>query len=79
MAYQKLLKKAYIEQVFEDVSQEKGLERFLEDTFPIDEDYLMVTPQVMQLEGLLEKLVPTSDGDFKSGAYQICQSGIHTF
>jgi hypothetical protein len=66
MAYQKLLKKAYIEQVFEDVSQEKGLERFLEDTFPIDEDYLMVTPQVMQPEDLLEKLVPTSDGDFKS-------------
>jgi hypothetical protein len=66
MALQKILKKTYIEQVFEDVAQGKCMERFLEDNFPVDESYYMVTPQLKQPEGLLDLLAPTPEGDFKS-------------
>lgn len=66
MALQRILKKSYIDQIFDDVANEIGLEKFLEPTFPVDEDYFMVTPQVKQPEGLLDLLVPTSEGDFQS-------------
>ena len=66
MALQKILKKTYIEQVFEDVAAGKGLERFLKDNFPVDESYYMVTPQLKQPEGLLDLLAPNPEGDFKS-------------
>ncbi len=76
MSLQKILKKSYIEQIFSDVAQEKGLEKFLEDSFPVDESFFMVTPQLKQPEGLLDMLVPTPDGDFQSAiaiynAYQM--------
>ncbi len=66
MTLQRILKKTYIEQIFSDVAQEKGLEKFLEDSFPVDESYFMVTPQLKQPEGLLDLLVPTPEGDFQS-------------
>lgn len=66
MALQKILKKSYIDKIFEDVSNGVGVERFLEDTYPIDENYLLVTPQVNQPVDLLYQLDPTTDGDFKS-------------
>lgn len=66
MALQRILKKSYIDQIFDEVANEKGLERFLEPTFPIDEEYFMVTPQLKQPEGLLDLLVPSPEGDFQS-------------
>lgn len=66
MALQTLLKKSYIESIFEEVNREERLERFLEDVFPYDEGNLLVTPQVHKPEGLLDKMKPTTDGDFVS-------------
>ena len=66
MAYQKILTKAFIEKVFDEVNQGVGLDRFTQDKFPIDEECLLITQQVQQPEGLLEKMIPTTDGDFKS-------------
>lgn len=66
MALQKILKRTYIEKVFEDVSNGVGLEKFLENPFPIEEEYLLVTPQVKQPEGLLERLNSKTEGDFDS-------------
>lgn len=66
MALQTILKKTYLETVFEEVEQGIGLDRFKEDTFPYDESYLLVTPQVKHPENLLEQLKATTDGDFQS-------------
>lgn len=66
MALQTILKKSYIEKIFDEVEIGIGLNRFREDSFPIDEEYLLVTPQVKHPENLLMKMVPTTDGDFQS-------------
>lgn len=66
MALQTILKKSYIEKIFEDVENGIGLDRFQQDTFPFDEEYLLVTPHVKHPENLLEQLVPTTDGDFQT-------------
>lgn len=66
MALQTILTKSYIEKVFEEVERGEGLERFLEDSFPYEEDKLLVTPQVKQPSNLLSKMVPTTEGDFAS-------------
>jgi len=66
MALQTILTKSYIEQVFDDVRMEKNLDGFLQESFPYDERQLLVTPQVKKPEGLAEKMIPTTDGDFQS-------------
>lgn len=66
MALQKILTKSYIEDIFDDVSRGQGLDRFLQESFPYDEDKLLVTPQVKEPVGLLERMVPTTEGDFPS-------------
>lgn len=66
MAYQKILTKKYIEEIFEDVEKGIGLERFLQASFPYKEENLLVTPQVQEPVGLLERMKPTTDGDFAS-------------
>lgn len=66
MALQTILKKSYIDGIFDDVKQGIGLNRFLEDSFPYDEKYLLVTPKVNKPENLLSKLVPTTAGDLQS-------------
>ena len=66
MALQKILNKKYIERIFEEVERGEGLERFLYDIFPYDETQLLVTPQVKEPVGLIERMVPTPEGDFQS-------------
>ena len=66
MALQTILKKSYIEKIFEDVENGNGLDRFKQDTFPFEEKYLLVTPHVTHPENLLAQLVPTTDGDFQT-------------
>lgn len=66
MAYQRILTKAFIDKVFDEVNQGIGLDRFTQDKFPIDEECLLMTQQVQQPEGLSEKMQPTTDGDFIS-------------
>lgn len=63
---QSILTKPYIEKVFDEVTNGIGLERFLSDVFPFDEAFFLRTAQVRQPENLLSKMVPTTDGDFKS-------------
>lgn len=66
MALQTILKKTYIEKVFEEVESGIGLDRFKLDSFPFDEEYLLVTPHVKHPENLLGQLVPSTDGDFQT-------------
>lgn len=63
---QSILTKTYIEKIFDEVSNGIGLERFLSETFPIDESFFLHTAQVRQPEDLLSKMVPTTEGDFQS-------------
>lgn len=66
MAQQTLLTKKYIENIFEEVERGEGLDRFLQPQFPVDEEKLLVTPQVKQPGNLLDRMIPTTDGDFAS-------------
>ena len=66
MALQKILTKVYIDNVFENVEKGEGLDRFLQDRFPYEEENLLVTPHVKEPVGLLERMVPTTDGDYLS-------------
>jgi len=66
MALQTILKKSYIEKVFDEVNACIELNRFKEDKFPFEEEYLLVIPQVNHPEGLLSQLEPSTDGDFKT-------------
>lgn len=66
MAPQKILKKSYIESVFEEVERGEGLDRFLQEMFPYEESMLLLTPQVKEPVGLLKQMDPTTEGDFQS-------------
>lgn len=66
MALQKILTKQFIEQVFDDVENGRGLDLFLSDSFPYSDDDCLITPQVKEPVGLLERMVPTTEGDFIS-------------
>ena len=66
MKLQTILKKSYIDSIFDEVEKGVDLGRFLEDSFPIDESFLLVTPQVNHPDNLLEQLVATTDGDLQS-------------
>lgn len=66
MALQKILTQSYIESVFEEVERGEGLDRFLQESFPYEEDKLLVTPQVKEPVGLPDRMVPTTEGDFLS-------------
>lgn len=66
MAFQRLLTQKYIEHIFEDVEKGVDLNRFLQNTFPYDSNYLVDLPHLAKPDGLLEQLDPTTDGDFKS-------------
>ena len=66
MALQKILTKTYIEQIFEEVGKGEGLDRFLQGSFPYDEGKFLVTPQVKEPVGLLDRMDPTTEGDYLS-------------
>ena len=63
---QRILTESYIEKIFDEVSNNIGLERFQSDSFPIDENCLLYTAQVKQPQNLLASMVPTTEGDFRS-------------
>lgn len=66
MPLQKILTKSYIETIFEEVNQGVGLDRFIQNAFPYDEEQLLVVPNVKEPSGLLERMIPTTDGDYVS-------------
>lgn len=66
MAFQKILTQTYINNIFDDVEKGVDLNRFLLNTFPYDDNYLVDLPHITKPDGLLEKLDSTTDGDFKS-------------
>ncbi len=66
MAFQKILTQTYINHIFDDVEKGVDLNRFLLNTFPYDDNYLVDLPHITKPDGLLEKLDSTTDGDFKS-------------
>lgn len=66
MAFQKIITQTYIDHIFEDVEKGTDLNRFLLDTFPYDDNYLVDLPHISKPDGLLDRLDPTTDGDYKS-------------
>lgn len=66
MALQTILKKSYIEKVFEEVENGIGLDLFKKDSYPFDADCLLVTPHVKHPDNLLAQLMPTTEGDFQT-------------
>lgn len=66
MAFQKILTRTYIERVFEDVEKGVDLDRFVQDSFPYDENYLVDLPHITKPIGLLDQLDSQTDGDYKS-------------
>lgn len=66
MALQKILTRTYIDSVFEKVAKGECLDEFLQEQFPYEEDKLLITPHVKEPTGLLERMNPTTDGDFCS-------------
>lgn len=66
MALQTILSKRAIEKIKDDVDLNIGLERFLQDDFPIKEEDVLVLPGIIKPEGLLDKMDASTDGDFKS-------------
>ena len=66
MPLQKILTKSYIETIFDEVNKSVNLERFLLDSFPYDEEQLLVVPNVKEPSGLLECMIPTTEGDYMS-------------
>jgi hypothetical protein len=64
MAYQRLIRPAHLDLLEQYVKEGKELERYLEKVFPVNEDYILVTPQVEEPLGLNERLDPKDD--FKS-------------
>lgn len=66
MVLQTILNKRAVEKIQDDIDLGIGLDRFTMDDFPIDESDLLVLPGIIKPEGLLDKLIGTPDGDFKS-------------
>lgn len=63
---QKILTKSYIETIFAEVNQGIDLNRFLQETFPYDEEQLLSAYDVKEPSGLLERMIPTTEGDYIS-------------
>lgn len=66
MANQKTFKKAYCDLLTEQVKSGESILLYGEESFPYDESQVVMIPALEHPEGLLEKLVPTTDGDCES-------------
>ena len=66
MELQTIISKRAIEKIKDDVDLNIGMERFLMDDFPIEDNDLLILPGIAKPENLLNNLNANNDGDFKS-------------
>lgn len=66
MANQKTFKKGYCDLLTEQVRSGESISLYGEEVFPYDETQVVMIPSLEHPEGLLEKMIPTSDGDCES-------------
>lgn len=66
MIAQRTFKKAYADTLAENVKNGLNLHYYGEDSFPYDSVEVVIIPTVRHPEGLLEKMIPTPQGDFES-------------
>ena len=66
MALQTIIRKRALDKIKDDVDLGIGLDKFLRDDFPVDENDLLVLPGILRPEGLLDRMDATVEGDFKS-------------
>jgi len=62
MAFQKVFKKDYIEQLRTSIR----LEDYRQEVFPYDENQTQTLRSIRQPEGLNEELIPSAEGDFET-------------
>lgn len=66
MANQKTFRKQYAEQLNELARQGESASWYGGEAFPYDESQVVMIPSIEQPVGLLEKMIPTSEGDCES-------------
>ena len=66
MLVQRTFKKTYAESLADEVRNGYGLERYSLESFPYEEEHVVIIPNLRYPEGLLQKLIPSSEGDFES-------------
>lgn len=66
MANQKTFKKAYCDFLTEQVRSGDSISLYGEEVFPYDESQVVMIPSLEHPEGLLEKMIPSSEGDCES-------------
>ena len=69
MAYQKLFRTKYVDQLIDQVNKGINLERFYGSRFNYDESQVLSVPKIFQPEGLLYRMNPENN----------CASGIALF
>lgn len=66
MLVQHSFKKAYSEELAERVRQGLDLELYAQEEFSYDKSQVVILPTLPHPEGLSEKMIPTTQGDFQS-------------
>ncbi|MBD5176973.1 MAG: DUF4357 domain-containing protein [Bacteroidales bacterium] len=66
MIVQRTFKKSYAEALAAAVKQGTNLNLYALEEFPYDKDQVAIIPNLAHPEGLLDKMIPTPQGDFQS-------------
>lgn len=66
MIVQRTFKKAYAEELADRVRNGFDLDLYSKESFPYDKDQVVMIPTLRYPEGLKDKMIPTSQGDFES-------------
>jgi hypothetical protein len=70
MAYQRIFKRSYVEQLRNEVNQGVELERYSLTDFPIDETQVLITSQIEAPADLVSKMNPKSDFETAIALYE---------
>lgn len=66
MLLQRTFKKNYVETLLDAVRNGQNLDLYAQDSFDYDAEQVVMIPNLAYPEGLIDKLVPTPQGDFDS-------------
>jgi hypothetical protein len=66
MLVQRTFKQEYVEELATAVKKGQGLERYAAESFDYDSRQVVIIPSLQHPEGLVEKMIPTTAGDFVS-------------
>ncbi len=66
MLLQRTFKKYYVESLLDAVRNGQDLDKYAADYFVYDQNQVVMIPTIAYPEGLIDKMVPTTQGDFQS-------------